>query len=205
MKIIIMGVQGSGKGTHSKFVSSYYSIPTISTGDLFRNNIANNTELGVLAKSYIDKGDLVPDAVTVDMLKARVMEDDCKKGFILDGFPRNEAQAIELDKFADIDMVLYFDLPFDIAIERMLGRIACRKCGAIYNTKDYFEENCTACGGELFVRDDDKEDAIKARLKNYEEKTMPLMNYYGDKVIKINMVGSVEENRAKIANVLKGF
>lgn len=205
MKIIIMGVQGSGKGTHSKYVANHFSIPTISTGDLFRANIANGTELGMLAKTFIDKGNLVPDEVTVNMLKNRINEDDCKNGFILDGFPRNKSQAEELEKFANIDLVLYFDLPFDVAIERMMGRLTCKNCSAIYNTKDYFKSSCEKCDGELYVRDDDKEEAIKARLKNYEEKTMPLMHYYEDKLRKLDMNDSIEVNRIKIAKVLEEF
>ncbi len=203
--IIIMGPQGCGKGTHSSKIAERYGIPTISTGDLFRDNIALGTPLGLLAKSFIDKGELVPDQVTVDLLNKRLEAKDCENGFILDGFPRTVNQAKLLDKSLkknkeEVDLVLYFDLPKKESKRRMLGRVTCVDCKQIYNRSNYFADNCEKCGGKLFVRDDDKEEAIEKRLANFEKQTLPVKYYYEEKgkVISIDMMGSVEENRVKL-------
>lgn len=211
-KLIVMGPQGCGKGTHSAIIAKRYGIPTISTGDLFRDNIAQGTSLGLLAKSFIDKGELVPDQITVDLLNERLENKDCKNGFILDGFPRTINQAKLLDTSMEenkeeIDLVLFFDLPVEESKKRMQGRVTCADCKQIYSRSNYSEDLCEKCGGMLFVRDDDKEEAIEKRLKNFEKQTLPVKHYYEKqgKVVSIDMMGSVEENRLKISAKLDEF
>ena len=168
MNIILLGAPGAGKGSQAAKISEYYKIPHISTGDIFRKNIKEQTALGKLAKTFIDAGNLVPDDVVIDLVKDRLANDDCKNGYILDGFPRTIPQAIALDKVADIDVVLNIDVPFDVIEDRLTGRRVCI-CGATYHVK---------CGQKLFIRDDDKIETVKARLKVYEEQTAPLVEYY---------------------------
>lgn len=178
MNIILLGAPGAGKGSQAAKISEYYKIPHISTGDIFRKNIKEQTALGKLAKTFIDAGNLVPDDVVIDLVKDRLSNDDCKNGYILDGFPRTIPQAIALDKVADIDVVLNIDVPFDVIEDRLTGRRVCI-CGATYhvsqlNGRDTREK----CGQKLFIRDDDKIETVKARLKVYEEQTAPLVEYY---------------------------
>ena len=156
----------------------YYKIPHISTGDIFRKNIKEQTALGKLAKTFIDAGNLVPDDVVIDLVKDRLSNDDCKNGYILDGFPRTIPQAIALDKVADIDVVLNIDVPFDVIEDRLTGRRVCI-CGATYHVSQLNgRDTCEKCGQKLFIRDDDKIETVKARLKVYEEQTAPLVEYY---------------------------
>lgn len=190
MRIIILGPQGSGKGTYASRLSLIFKIPHISTGDLCREEAAKGTELGKRIKEIMDKGGLQPDEIIIEMLKNRLKKDDCKNGFILDGFPRTLKQAEELDKISNIDHVLNLVVPEWILLKRLSLRVSCRKCGEIYNLgylKPKKDGICDKCGGELFQRDDDKEEAIKKRLREYEEKTKPLIDYYKKKGILLNV------------------
>ena len=186
MKLIILGAPGSGKGTSATVLREKYSLAHISTGDIFRANIKNGTPLGVEAKSYIDKGALVPDSLTVSMVEDRLSQDDCKKGYILDGFPRTIAQAEALDKMLakngdKIDAVLSIVVDDEIIKNRVSGRRVCEKCGASFNVKfkpTKTEGVCDLCGGKVVQRADDNEETVSARLKTYYENTKPLIGYY---------------------------
>ena len=186
MKIIMLGAPGAGKGTQAKKIAAKYEIPHISTGDIFRANIKNGTELGKKAKTYMDQGLLVPDELVVDLVVDRVNQDDCTKGYVLDGFPRTIPQAEALDAALEkmgqkIDYAIDVDVPDENIINRMSGRRACVDCGATYHivyapTKK--ENICDNCGGGLILRDDDKPETVKKRLDVYHEQTQPLIDYY---------------------------
>ncbi len=206
MKIILLGAPFSGKGTLARNIVKDFDIVQISTGDLFRENIKNGTEVGKLAKSYMDKGELVPDEVTIKMLAERIEKDDCKKGFILDGFPRSVNQAIALKDITDIDAVIELDVPLDEIRRRCVGRRICSKCGEIYNTSSYDKTICAKCGSPLFQRDDDNLETINLRLEVYEKQTAPLINFYAEKLFVVQ--GSEkgpEETYNKVKNFLKGL
>ena len=191
MKIIMLGAPGAGKGTQAKMLADKYQIPHISTGDIFRENIKNGTELGNKAKEYMDKGLLVPDELVVDLVIDRFKEDDCKKGYILDGFPRTIPQAEALDKaLSDIgdsvDYAVNVEVPDENIITRMGGRRACVGCGATYHVQfnpTKVEGICDRCGKELILRDDDKPETVKKRLDVYHEQTQPLVDFYSKKGI----------------------
>ena len=186
MKIVMLGAPGAGKGTQAIKIADKYDIPHISTGDIFRANIKGGTELGQKAKSYIDKGELVPDEVTIGMLLDRIAQDDCKNGYVLDGFPRTIPQAESLTEALKsqgdkIDFALNIDVPDEAIIERMSGRRACPKCGATYHivyAAPKTENICDKCGTELIIRSDDKPETVQKRLKVYHEQTQPLIDYY---------------------------
>ena len=187
MKLILLGAPGAGKGTQATLIKEAYSIPHISTGDIFRANIKGGTELGRLAKNYIDKGELVPDSVVIDIVKDRLMEADCANGFILDGFPRTVAQADALATFTDIDAVINLVVDSDVIIRRIAGRRMCA-CGETYNTATLKgSEICAKCGGKLYQREDDREETVKNRLAVYEKETAPLIAYYRDKKLLIDI------------------
>ena len=186
MNLILLGAPFSGKGTLARKLTEEFGFVQISTGDLFRENIKNGTEIGLLAKSFIDKGQLVPDSVTISMLKERIQKDDCKNGFILDGFPRTTAQAEVLKSIAEIDAVILLDVSFDIIRRRCLGRRMCSKCGEIYNTSTYDKSTCKKCNSPLFQRDDDNLETLNARLEVYEKQTAPLINFYADRLFKVD-------------------
>ncbi len=189
MKIIMLGAPGAGKGTQADKICEKFGIPHISTGDIFRANIKNNTELGQKAKSYMDQGLLVPDELTCDLVADRVQNEDCKNGYVLDGFPRTIPQAEALEKvLADmgtqIDFAINVEVPDENIINRMSGRRACITCGATYHivhipTK--VEGICDKCGSELVLRDDDKPETVKKRLDVYHEQTQPLIDFYSGK------------------------
>ena len=189
MKIIMLGAPGAGKGTQAKIIADKYGVPHISTGDIFRANIKNGTELGKEAKEYMDKGLLVPDELTVRLLLDRVVQDDCKNGYVLDGFPRTIPQAEVLDKELtklgdSVDFAVDVDVPDENIIRRMSGRRACLNCGATYhivNIPPKKEGICDVCGSELVLRDDDQPETVKNRLKVYHEQTQPLIEYYTGK------------------------
>lgn len=191
MKIIMLGAPGAGKGTQAKLIADKYGIPHISTGDIFRANIKNGTQLGMEAKSYMDQGLLVPDELTVKILLDRVAQEDCKKGYVLDGFPRTIPQAEVLDqelaKLHDqIDHAIDVDVPDENIIRRMGGRRACVSCGATYHIeyiKPHKEGICDDCGQELVLRDDDKPETVGKRLDVYHEQTQPLIDFYDHKGI----------------------
>lgn len=189
MKIIMLGAPGAGKGTQAKMIADKYHVPHISTGDIFRANIKNGTELGMEAKKYMDQGLLVPDELTVKILLDRVGQEDCKEGYVLDGFPRTIPQAEVLDKALaelgeSIDYAIDVDVPDENIVERMSGRRACVSCGATYHLKHIppkKEGICDKCGNELLLRDDDKPDTVLNRLKVYHDQTQPLIQFYGNK------------------------
>ena len=179
MKLILLGAPGAGKGTQAKFICDSLDIPHISTGDIFRKNIKEGTPIGMTAKGYIDRGELVPDSVTVEIVRQRLAGSDCEKGFLLDGFPRNLYQAEELKKIVGIDAVVDIEVPFERLLHRITGRRVCKACGESFHV-DYIGEEkvCKECGGELFQRADDNETTVKARLEVYRKETEPLIDFY---------------------------
>lgn len=202
-KIIFIGPQGSGKGTQAKIISEELKIPHISTGDLFR---ALEGSLKQEVDSYINQGKLVPDELTVRILKERISKPDCKTGFILDGFPRNIAQAQLLEKITNIDKVIEIDITDDLAIERISSRISCKKCGAVYNTitnPPKIKDICDRCGGELYRRADDNPDAIKKRLETYHKETHPILEMYEDKLTSIDGDQEIDKISMDILEELK--
>lgn len=212
MKIIMLGAPGAGKGTQAKMIADKYGVPHISTGDIFRANIKNGTELGMEAKKYMDQGLLVPDELTVRILLDRVAQDDCKNGYVLDGFPRTIPQAevldSELTKLGDhIDYAINVDVPDENIVKRMSGRRACLTCGATYHIEHIppkKEGICDVCGSELVLRDDDKPETVKNRLNVYHEQTQPLIDFYTEKGVLKTVDGTVpmEEVFAAITAIL---
>lgn len=202
MKVIMLGAPGAGKGTQAKKIAAKYDIPHISTGDIFRANIKNGTELGKKAKTYMDQGLLVPDELVVDLVVDRVNQEDCAKGYVLDGFPRTIPQAEALDKALEklgqkMDYAIDVDVPDGAIVSRMGGRRACVGCGATYHlvyapTKE--EGICDVCGKELILRDDDKPETVKKRLNVYHEQTQPLIDYYTKAGILKSVDGTVDLN-----------
>lgn len=180
MYLVFLGAPGAGKGTQATRVCEKYNIPHISTGDILRANIKAGTALGVEAKSYIDKGLLVPDEVVIGLVKDRLAQSDCKKGFLLDGFPRTIEQAKSLDKFAKISAAIDISVDGALVVERIAGRRMC-KCGESYHISWYDKDVCAKCGEKLYQRDDDKEETVKSRLEVYNAQTAPLIEYYRDK------------------------
>ena len=212
MKIIMLGAPGAGKGTQAKMIAEKYSVPHVSTGDIFRANIKNGTELGKEAKKYMDQGLLVPDELTVKILLDRVAQDDGKNGYVLDGFPRTIPQAQVLDKALSelddaIDYAINVDVPDENIIRRMGGRRACLTCGATYHVEHIppkKEGICDACGSELVLRDDDKPETVKNRLDVYHKQTQPLIDFYEAKGILKSVDGTVpmEDVFAAITEIL---
>ena len=200
MKIIMLGAPGAGKGTQAKRIAEKYSLPHISTGDIFRANIKNGTELGNKAKSYMDKGSLVPDEITIGMLIDRINDKDCVNGYVLDGFPRTLAQASSLDEALakrneKIDYAIDVDVPDANIINRMGGRRACLNCGATYHLEfipTKVEGICDNCGNEIVIREDDKPETVKKRLEVYHAQTQPLIDYYSKKDILKSVDGTLE-------------
>jgi adenylate kinase len=203
MRLVLLGAPGAGKGTQAKKLIDKYGIPQISTGDILRQAVADGTPLGKEAKSFMDKGELVPDSVVLGMVKERLGQDDCKKGYILDGFPRNTAQAEALDGILnDMGMALTaavsVDVPKDDLMKRLTGRRTCKECGQMYNihfSPAQKEGVCDKCSAELYHRDDDKEETIKNRLDVYDAQTAPLVDYYSKKGIlkSIQGTGSIDD------------
>lgn len=181
MKLILLGAPGAGKGTHAAKIKEDYQLPHISTGDIFRANIKGGTPLGLLAKSYIDKGALVPDSVVIDIVKDRLAQPDCRNGYILDGFPRTLQQAEALSRFEQVDAVINIILDDETIVNRVAGRRMCA-CGATYNISMLNgKTTCEKCGGTLYQRDDDKPETVRNRLAVYTAETAPLIGYYRDK------------------------
>lgn len=213
MRIVLLGPPGAGKGTQAVRMVEKYNIPHISTGDIFRKNLKEKTELGLKAKEYMDKGLLVPDDLVVDIVKARLLEDDCAKGFLLDGFPRTVEQAdaleIELEKLGiKLDGVINIEVRDEVLIGRLTGRLVCRKCGATYHSKFNKPKTaavCDLCGGELYTRDDDKEETVKNRLLVYKNQTQPLIDYYTKKSMLKTIFGEADTDIvfAEICKVLE--
>jgi len=182
MKLILLGAPGAGKGTQAEIISEKYNIPTISTGNIIRAALKNGTEMGLKAKSYIDAGNLVPDDVVIGIIEERLKENDCKNGYILDGFPRTIPQAEALDRLGfDIDAALSIEVADEEIIKRMSGRRVCEKCGASYHTEYKKPEKdglCNFCDGKLVIRKDDEPETVKNRLNVYHEQTEPLKDFY---------------------------
>lgn len=200
MKIVLLGAPGAGKGTQAEKLVQKYKVAHISTGDIFRKNIKERTEIGLIAKSYIDQGKLVPDEVTVKIVEKRLKEDDVKNGFLLDGFPRNVDQAVALDGFADIDYVINVEVPLDKLLKRITGRRVCPKCSASYHVDFLNGSNVCKCGETLIQRADDNEVTVKSRIDVYTEQTAPLIEYYAKcgKLITVNGDQGVNEVFAEI-------
>ncbi|HEX4258067.1 MAG TPA: adenylate kinase [Streptosporangiaceae bacterium] len=215
MRIVLVGPPGAGKGTQAQFIATHLAIPKISTGDIFRYNVSQGTPLGRQAKEYMDRGDLVPDEVTIAMVRDRLGEDDAQDGFLLDGFPRNVPQAETLKKqLMDWDrrltVVLELVVDEDEVVRRLSGRRTCRRCERVWHimfdppTRDGI---CDACGGELFQRDDDREETVRHRLEVYKKQTAPLVSYYADEgiLIGIDATGPVEEITERALAALRPF
>jgi len=200
MNLILLGPPGAGKGTQAERINARYSIPHISTGDIFRENLKKGTELGMKAKEYMDRGELVPDGLVIDIVADRLKKTDCRGGFILDGFPRTVAQADALKDILagmamPLDHVLNIQVPRDVVVKRLTARRTCRSCGRIYHliyNPPEKEGVCDDCGGELYRRDDDSEETVLARMDEYEEKTQPLIDYYRGEGLLRDIDGSVE-------------
>lgn len=202
MRLVLLGAPGAGKGTQAKLLIEKYGMPQISTGDLLRAAVADQTELGKEAKSYMDKGELVPDSLVLGLIEERLGRDDCEGGYILDGFPRNTAQAEALDEMLagmgkSLDAALSVDVPSEDLMKRLTGRRTCKACGQMYNihfSAPETEGKCDKCGDELYQRDDDQEATIKNRLEVYESQTAPLIEYYSGKGIlkSISGTGDIE-------------
>ena len=205
MNIILLGAPGAGKGTQATRISEKFGLPHISTGDIFRDNIKRQTEIGMLAKSYTDKGQLVPDEVTCEIVKGRLQNADCTDGYLLDGFPRNLFQAEELDKFSKVDAVINIDIDLSLLMDRLCGRRVCKECGESYHVNFLNGKTvCEKCGGELYQRKDDNEETVGNRLSVYSEQTAPLIKFYSEKGVLCNVdgVGSIEEVFARICDAL---
>ena len=203
-KIIIMGPPGAGKGTQAESIVKTYGVTHVSTGDMFREALRNQTELGLLAKSYMDKGNLVPDSVTVALVKERLSKVDCKeKGFLLDGFPRNASQALELDKILSeldmpIDAAINIHVPSEILVNRVVGRRVCKTCGKSYHieyNKPLTEGVCDDCNGVLYQRADDNQETIENRVNLYNTQTAPLLDYYSKKGLLKSVNGNQDVNK----------
>lgn len=211
--IILLGAPGSGKGTQAKKLSASFSIPQISTGDILREAVKNGTEMGRKAKVFMDQGGLVPDEVVIGIVRDRLKEPDCEKGFILDGFPRTIPQAQELDRVAkelgkEISSVLSLDVDEEEILERLSGRRTCAGCGAMYHVRfnpPKESQRCDMCGNALLQRDDDKEETIRARLENYKKSTEPLIDYYrgSGKIRSVKATGDIDAIFANISSILQ--
>ena len=212
MRLVLLGAPGAGKGTQAKKLIEKYGMPQISTGDLLRAAVGAGTDLGKEAKAYMDKGELVPDSVVLGMVEERLQQDDCKNGYILDGFPRNTAQAEALDAMLDklgmsLDAALSVDVPLEDLMKRLTGRRTCKDCGQMYNiffSAPATEGKCDKCDGELYQRDDDKEETIQKRLEVYTAQTAPLIDYYGSKGIvkSVTGTGNIDEIFANVVTTL---
>ncbi len=210
MNLIFLGPPGIGKGTHAEIVSRTHGIPRISTGEIMREEIRRGTDLGNDVKSYMDSGELVPDELVIDIIKKRISQKDCERGFILDGFPRTVNQAEELGKITKIELVVNFVASENEIIERIAGRLTCRKCGAVYHIKNIPSKKegvCDKCGSELYHREDQEEKAVEKRMEVYEKSTKPLIEYYRRKGIlkDVDVEGEKEEVSKRIDKAICDF
>lgn len=201
MNLILLGAPGAGKGTLASFLIEKMGVPSVSTGNLLREAMANGTELGLKAKAFMDAGQLVPDQLVIDLLRDRISQDDCQNGFILDGFPRTIPQAEALDQIAKIDRALSLEVPDEVIAGRMTGRRVCLKCGATYHIKanpPAVENVCNKCGDALHIRKDDKPEVVQHRLATYHEQTEPLIAYYGaqGKLVSIDGAQGIRQTEA---------
>ena len=204
----MLGAPGSGKGTQAKFITKEYDLPQISTGDLLRDAVKRETALGIKAKEFLNTGTLVPDEIVLELLKERLLNNDCSNGFILDGYPRNLTQAKQLANITDIDLVVNIDVDYGLLVTRITGRRTCKKCGAIFHLEfnpPAQEEVCDKCSSELYQRADDNEKIVKKRLETYENQTKPLIEHYTNQDILKTLVsdGTIDEMRLKVAKLLE--
>jgi adenylate kinase len=215
VRLVLVGPPGAGKGTQAQFIAAHLAVPKISTGDIFRANVSQGTPLGKQAKEYMDAGDLVPDEITIGMVRDRLSEDDAKRGFLLDGFPRTVPQAEQLDDMlaemgTKLDVVLELVVDADEVVRRLSGRRTCRNCGHIWHV-DFDppakEGICDICGGELFQRDDDQPDTVRHRLEVYDEQTAPLIGYYASRgiLVGIDATGPVDDITERASAALRPF
>ena len=215
MRIVLVGPPGAGKGTQAQFIASHLAIPKISTGDIFRHNVSHGTVLGRQARDYMGRGDLVPDEVTIAMVRDRLSEDDTQEGFLLDGFPRNVPQAETLEKMLSewetrLDTVLGLVVDDDEVVRRLSGRRTCHQCGRVWHVlfdPPARDDTCDDDGSELFQRDDDREETIRHRLEVYQDQTAPLIAYYADQAILLGVdaTGPVEEVTERALSSLRRF
>ncbi|WP_375486655.1 adenylate kinase [uncultured Jatrophihabitans sp.] len=212
MRLVLVGPPGAGKGTQAEFIAEHFGIPKVSTGDIFRANVSGGTDLGRLAKKYMDAGDLVPDEVTNAMVRDRLAQPDAADGFLLDGFPRNVSQAGELDDMLDeigapLSVVLDLEVEHDEVVKRLSGRRTCKKCGHVWHLEydpPATPGICDRCGGDLYQRDDDHPDTVRHRLEVYAAQTAPLIDFYRerDKLVSIDALGAVEDVTERAITVL---
>jgi adenylate kinase len=215
MRVVLVGPPGAGKGTQAEFIAEHFGIPKISTGDIFRSNVSGGTDLGRLAKKFMDAGDLVPDEVTNAMVRDRLAEPDAETGFLLDGFPRNVAQAGELDGILDsigraLSVVLDLEVDHDEVVLRLSGRRTCKKCGHVWHVEydpTKVEGICDRCGGELYHRDDDFPETVRHRLEVYSAQTAPLIEFYDarNQLVGIDALGTVEDVTERAISALSPF
>ena len=210
MKLVFIGPPGVGKGTYASAISKIYGVPHISTGDIFREEIKKGTDLGKRIRSFVEKGELVPDEIVIETIRKRLSQDDCKKGFILDGFPRTLEQAKALDEIVVLDLVLEFVAPDDVIIKRISGRRICSKCGAIYHVvfnPPKVSGVCDECGAPVIQRDDDKPEVVRHRLKIYKKRFAPIIDYYMKKgiLVKVDARELADKVVPKIVEVLKKY
>lgn len=204
MNIVLLGAPGSGKGFISGFLKSEYNLTHISTGDLLRQNIKEQTELGKLAKTYIDKGEFVPDDLVLGMLK-QAIESGNKNGIIFDGYPRNIAQADTLSTLVNVDTVISVEVPKDIIVSRIMARRVCSNCSTVYSVNDYKKDTCEKCGGTIIQRADDVPDVIEHRLNKYVEQTEPLIQYYKklNKLAVVDNSGDATQTQTQVKNIVE--
>jgi adenylate kinase len=215
MRLVLVGPPGAGKGTQAEFIAEHFAIPKISTGDIFRSNVSGGTELGQLAKKYMDAGDLVPDEVTNAMVRDRLAQDDAVEGFLLDGFPRNVLQARELDAIMSsldrpLSVVLDLEVDHDEVVRRLSGRRTCKQCGHVWHVEydpPTSPDVCDKCGGALYHRDDDYPDTVRHRLEVYSAQTSPLIQFYDERnqLVSIDALGTVEDVTERAIAALAPF
>jgi len=213
MRLVFLGPPGAGKGTQVKMLSKMLNIPSMSTGDVLRAEVASGSELGRLAKSYMERGELVPDDVVIRIVEKWLREGNAKRGFILDGFPRNLRQARELDEIlrregAELTAAIYLDVPEDEIVKRLSGRLSCRRCGTVYHMQfnpPKEDLKCDACGGDLYQREDDREEVVRQRFRVYVESTRPVLDYYRStgKLLVIDGLGAIDDVNKRIVEGLR--
>ena len=203
--IVLLGAPGAGKGTQAALIKEKYSLPHISTGDIFRKNIREGTPLGVKVKAIIDKGELVPDELTIALVEDRLAQSDCEGGYILDGFPRTITQAQALEGFSKVDMAIDIAVESEAVIKRIAGRRMC-KCGETYHTSSYDREDCVKCGSKLYQCDDDREEVVRERLRVYEAQTKPLIDFYAERGLlhTVDGSGGVQATFELVCKVIDG-